>query len=192
MGRPKLLLPFGETTVAGALLASLREAGVERIAVVIAPGDETLRSWAHAAGAEVAVNDHPERGMLSSIVAGLEALGGAAAIAAAGEALLVTPADLPALLPATVRRLLATLESGGAPLAVPAYRGKRGHPLAIAARLAPEIPALDPAVGLRQLLERHAVAELATDDAGVVADVDTPADYSNLERARRLPGAKDE
>jgi molybdenum cofactor cytidylyltransferase len=183
MGRPKLLLPFGRATVVEAVLATLRDAGVARTVVVIAAGDGALRSLARGAGAEVAVNHHPERGMLSSVVAGIEALGGAATLASAGDALLVTPADLPTLRPATVERLIASLEAGGAPLAVPTYLGKRGHPLALAAELLPEIAALDPGVGLRQLLDRHPVLELPVDDPGVVADVDTPAEYERLRLA---------
>jgi molybdenum cofactor cytidylyltransferase len=182
MGRPKLLLPFGDTTVAGSLLAALRRGGAGRIVVVIAPHDEALRANALAAGAEVAVNENPERGMLSSILAGVERLGGAAALAAAGEPLLITPADLPAIRPATILALIATLERG-ARLAVPTYRGKRGHPLAIDPALVPSIAAVDPNQGLRQLLDRHAVTELEVEDRGVIADVDTPADYATLNEA---------
>jgi CTP:molybdopterin cytidylyltransferase MocA len=182
MGRPKLLLPFRDTTVAGALLASLRQGGIDRVVVVAAAGDGAVESWARAEGAVVAHNDHPERGMLSSVLAGIDAIGGAGALAAAGDAVLVTPADLPSLSPATVRALLLLLERGGAALAVPTHDGKRGHPLAIAAALLPEVATLDPAIGLRQILERHPVSELAVDDRGVIADVDTPADYDALDR----------
>ena len=77
MGRPKLLLPYRDTTVAGALLATLRRAGVERIVLVAAAADAALQAWARDAGVTVAVNEQPERGMLSSILAGLDALGGA-------------------------------------------------------------------------------------------------------------------
>lgn len=180
MGRPKLLLPYRDTTVAGALLDSLRAAGVERIVLVAAAGDEALRAWARGRNVTVAVNERPERGMLSSIVAGLDALGGGAAVEATGRPLLVTPADLPAIDPRTIRELVATLERAEAPLAVPTYRGKRGHPLAIAASVAGDIARLDPAIGLRQLLDRHPVLEIAVDDPAVVADVDTPADYELL------------
>ena len=180
MGRPKLLLPYRDTTVAGALLATLRRAGVERIVLVAAAGDEALQTWAREAGVIVAVNVEPQRGMLSSILAGLDALGGAAAIEAGGRPLLVTPADLPAIEPHTIRDLLGALERSGVPLAVPAYRGKRGHPLAIAASVVGDLAHLDPTVGLRQLLDRHRVLELAVDDPGVIADVDTPGDYESL------------
>lgn len=180
MGRPKLLLPYRDGTIAGSLVASLRAAGVERIALVVAAGDEELREWARAAGLVTAVNPEPGRGMLSSIREGIAALGGAAALAERNETLLVSPADLPALRPETVAAVLRA--AGRAPLAVPVHRGRRGHPLAIAPRLVPEIEALDLAVGLRQLLDRHAagVLEVEVDDSGAVEDVDTPEDYRRL------------
>jgi molybdenum cofactor cytidylyltransferase len=182
MGRPKLLLPFRDTTVMGALLAALREGGVGRAIVVVAAGDKAIHELAHEAGAEVAINTHPERGMLSSILAGIVKLGGAETIAAAGETLLITPADLPAIRPATIRALLDLLERSETPLAVPTYRGKRGHPLAIVAALAPAIAVVDPSRGLKELLDHHAVAQIEVDDRGVVTDVDTPDDYATVER----------
>ena len=182
MGRPKLLLPYQDGTIAGSLVASLRVAGVERIVLVIAPGDEELRAWARDARLLVTVNPDPERGMLSSIREGIAALGGAAQMALRAETLLVSPADLPALRPETVAAVLRGVER--APLAVPVHRGRRGHPLAIAPRLIPEVEALDLAVGLRQLLDRHAAAvlEVEVDDPGAVEDVDTPEDYRRLTR----------
>ncbi len=78
--------------------------------------------------------------------------------------------------------LLTRMRVAGAPLAVPVFEGRRGHPLAIAPRLIPEIATLDPEVGLRQLRERHASAalELAVEDPGTIQDVDTPEDYERL------------
>lgn len=179
MGRPKLLLPFGESTVVGSLVAALRAGGASRIALVVAPEDEVLRRWGEAEGLVVAVNPAPERGMLSSIRQGLAALGPVA------ETLLVAPADLPALSAGTVRRLLEGAAETGAPLAVPVFRGQRGHPLAVGPELVPEIDTLDPAVGLRQLLERHAgeLIEVPVGDPGAVRDVDTPGDYHRLRAA---------
>jgi molybdenum cofactor cytidylyltransferase len=187
MGRPKLLLPYRDSTVAGALLESLRAAGVDRIVLVAAAGDATLQDWARGAGVMVAINEQPQRGMLSSILAGLDALGGASAVEAAGRPLLVSPADLPAIESSTIRDLVAALVRERASLAVPAYRGKRGHPLAIAAPVVTDLPTLDPAVGLRQLLDRHPVLELAVDDPAVIADVDTPGDYESLRDRQSSP-----
>ena len=181
MGRPKLLLPLGDTTVVGATIRSLRAGGVERIVLVAAAGDAALRAWAEGVGGVLlAENPAPERGMLSTILCGVQALGGVAAVAATGGPLLVTPADMPAILPETVRRLIAAASEAATPLAVPVYRGKRGHPLAVAASAVREMAGLDPTVGLRQILDRLAVRELAVDDPGVVADLDTPGDYERL------------
>jgi CTP:molybdopterin cytidylyltransferase MocA len=192
MGRPKLLLPYGGGTVLGAVVAALRAAGVSPIVVVAAADDAEMRAWCSAAVAaaaaaaagelRIALNAAPERGMLSSILAGLAALGGASEIAARGAPLLVCPGDLPALRSATVVKLLRRREAAGAGLAVPVHRGRRGHPLAIAPALIPEIERLDRDRGLRQLLDLHPgdLLSVEVDDPGCVADLDTPGDYDRL------------
>src|SRR5262245_61534476 len=74
MGRPKLLLPWGETTVLESTIAALREGGAETVVVVIA-ADGPLRDWTPPPRVRCAVNDDPSRGMLSSVLAGLAMLG---------------------------------------------------------------------------------------------------------------------
>jgi molybdenum cofactor cytidylyltransferase len=171
MGRPKLLLPFRDGTVVGSLIRALRQGGISEIVLVIAPGDEALRAWGEEAGVRIAVNPDPERGMLSTILEGVAAAGDK-------EPLVVCPADLPALLPSTVRTVLAERS----PLAVPSYRGRRGHPLVISPELIPEIRTLHLDVGLRELLERHPdrLRIVEVDDPGCVRDVDTPEEYQAL------------
>jgi molybdenum cofactor cytidylyltransferase len=184
MGRPKLLLPLhGRPLVAG-VVAALRGGGLNEIVLVTSPGDEELRAWARQAGIGVAVNPDPDRGMLSTIQEGVAALGGSAELVRRGGTLLVSPADLPNLKSETVALLLRRMSGAGARLAVPVHRGRRGHPLAIAAALIPEIDALDPKIGLRQLRDRHEaeLLEVEVEDPGVVQDVDTPENY---ERAAR-------
>ena len=181
MGRPKPLLRFGRETMIGAVVAALREGGVGEVVVVAAPGDAALAGWVRERGLTLAINPSPEDGMLSTIRAGLAALGGTVALAGADRPVLVTPADLPRLSAATVRAVIAAL-AGGADLAVPVDQGRRGHPLGIAPALLPEIDDLEPTVGLRALLAGHpsAVQEIAVDDPGAVHDVDTPEDYARL------------
>ena len=182
MGRPKPLLEWAGTTLLGALVDALCRGGVERVVVVVAGGDRALAAEAERLGARVARNERPERGMLSSVVEGLDALGGAAGLAASGRALLVTPVDHPAIRPATVVELLAAASESPRDLLVPVHEGRRGHPLLVPAELVVSIPALDPAVGLRQLLDRFRsrVAELPVEDPGVVLNVNTPEAYRRL------------
>ena len=193
MGRPKLLLPYGHETVLGAVVATLHAAGAAPVVVVAAAADAELRAWcavagrAAAAGLRLALNPAPERGMLSSILAGLAALGGAAALARGDTPLLICPGDLPALLPASVVEMLRRRLAAAAGLAVPLHRGRRGHPLAIAPALIPEIEQLDPERGLRQILDLHPgeLLEVEVDDPGCIVDLDTPADYRRWRRRGR-------
>jgi molybdenum cofactor cytidylyltransferase len=182
MGRPKLLLPVGGRPMVAGVVEALRSGGVREVVLVTAPGDEALHTWAREAGVTLTVNPDPERGMLSTIREGITALGGAAELARRGETLLVSPADLPNLRAETVAGLLRRMAETGAPLAVPTFHGKRGHPLAIAPRLIPEIDSLDSNVGLRQLRDRHEaeLLEVEGGDEGVVQDVDTPEDYQRV------------
>jgi glycerophosphoryl diester phosphodiesterase len=182
MGRPKLLLPFRGSPLIAGIVNALHGSGVETIVLVTSPGDDELRAWAREAGVEIAVNPDPDRGMLSSIREGIAALGGTATLAERGETLLVSPADLPNLSAGTVATLLRRMAETGAPLAVPAYRGRRGHPLAIAPALISEIDTLSPDIGLKQLRDRHEaeLLEVELEDAGVVQDVDTAEDYRRL------------
>lgn len=163
----------------GSLVMSFRAAGIERIVVAASPGDLPLQDWARRSGLILAINPDPERGMLSSIQEGLAAVGGAEGWR---EPLLISPADLPALQPETIRATLTALDASGSALAWPTYQGKNGHPLAIAPEAVAEISTLDPAIGLKQLRERFAgrMIEIAVDDAGAVSDVDTTEEYEAL------------
>jgi CTP:molybdopterin cytidylyltransferase MocA len=191
MGRPKLLLPWGATTVLGATVEALRAGGVATVVVVAAPGGP-LAEWAPPQGMRLVVNADPRRGMLSSILAGLAALTGtdaathrgspAAAAATLPDPLLVCPADLPGLLPSTVAALLAAYATTGG-IVVPRHGGRRGHPLLVAPHWQARMPELrDHEGGLRRILElaAGAVHEMVVDDPGTVHDVDTPEDYSRL------------
>lgn len=185
MGRHKLLLPFRNTTMLGSTVAALRAGGANQVILVHAADDSALAEWAARHDCVAAINPRPDDGMLSSVQTGLLALGKPAKTAQRGGTLLVCPGDLPLLRGATVAQLLSALAAAAAWLGVPRYRGKRGHPLAITAALAPEIMLLDPEIGLRQLRQRNRqrALELETEDAGTVRDVDTPADYAEITAA---------
>jgi CTP:molybdopterin cytidylyltransferase MocA len=55
MGRPKLLLPWGETTVIGATVAALHGGGIAEVVLVAPPGGGGLARWAAAEGWRLAV-----------------------------------------------------------------------------------------------------------------------------------------
>ena len=175
MGREKVLLPFGRSTMLGTVLAKLGAAGVERVVVVVRPDLAGAVEEARAAGAGVVVNPHPEGEMIVSIRLGL------AALPAAPEAFFVWPADHPAVLVSTLERLAARASREGAVL--PVTSGRRGHPALVGRGLAAAIAAIPERDGLRRLWRDRAdaVEELVVDDPGILENLDDPDAY---ERAR--------
>lgn len=176
MGREKILLPFGRSTMLGTVLTKLARARVPRVAVILRPDRSDARRIAQEAGAEVLINPHPDDEMLVSIRLGVELL------LATADALFVWPADHPAVAPDTLRLLV-----GGASRQIallPVHGGRRGHPALVGADLLAGIGDIPPNQGLRWLWRERAdsVRELDVADPGVIENLDDPAAY---ERARR-------
>src|SRR5207247_1960376 len=70
MGQPKMLLPWGKTSVLGQLILQWRNAGAAQIAVVLAAENQELRRELDRRGfpeENRIINPAPERGMFSSI-----------------------------------------------------------------------------------------------------------------------------
>ncbi len=174
-GRPKALLELpggGGETFLDRIVRTAREAGVGRIAVVLAATPVPVPP-----GAEAVTNPAPERGMLSSIQEGLRALdspGGAPSGA------LVWPVDCPRVPAAAVRALLAAARAG-ARIAIPTHAGRRGHPTYFAAELFPELEAAPLDQGARAVVRTHAADVVLVDaPAEVLEDFDTPEDLARL------------
>ncbi|GIX50639.1 MAG: glycosyl transferase [Limisphaera sp.] len=173
MGSPKLLLPWGRTTVLRAVAEAFHGAGLESLVVVTGPQARALHDTLHGLPVQWAVNPDPESEMLQSVRCGLQAA------PADVCTFLVSPADLPGLHAPLIRALLEAHQKRGAPITVPVWEGRRGHPLVFDAALKPEILASHDGVGLRGLLQTHAneLFEWPAPDPSPCCDVDTPEDY---------------
>lgn len=174
MGRQKPLLPFGASTVLERAVASLTGAGIADVAVVVGFEGERLRGPVERAGARFVPNPEHAGGMYTSVVAGVRALGPAAA------GCLVLPADMPAVRSATVARVVKEHARTGAAVVYPCFEGRRGHPPLVSARVFPEILGGGGAGGLRAVLERFDADARTVEvlDEGIVLDLDTPEDYA--------------
>jgi molybdenum cofactor cytidylyltransferase len=173
MGAPKLLLPFDAKTVIEAVLESVKASPVEGILVVVGAEAAAVKEKAEKYGALIAVNPDYRAGMLSSVQCGFRQLPPEA------EAALVFLADQPRIKPGVAEALVEAFRRSGRGLVVPVYDQRRGHPLLISSRYKADVESLDPDIGLRQLLDRHAgdIREVAVDDPAILRDVDTPEDY---------------
>jgi molybdenum cofactor cytidylyltransferase len=153
-------------------VGSLLDAGIDRVFVVCTSADALPdASLVRDPRVRVVVNAHPERGMFSSIQAGMEA--------ADHAALLVLPADMPFVRSGTIRAV-ADYSRDTDDVVVPGMDGRRGHPIAIPSRLRGGLLACSPESSLKDALRRlHVVPRiLPVDDPGILRDVDVPADLA--------------
>ena len=124
-------------------------------------------------------------GQLSSLKVGLKYLENVPA-----NGVLVSLVDHPAITKAVVRMLLDRFAMTHAPILIPTYRGRRGHPVLFSRTLLPELLDAPLEQGARFVVLRHAseVELVETDEEGIVLDIDYPADYQAL-MARWVKGS---
>lgn len=179
MGQFKPLMPMGPERVIERVIGLFREAGVPDLLVVTGHEAHRLLPVLEMRGVRGVMNPDWERGMFSSVQAGVGRLD------AACRAFFLMPADMPLVRPETIRLLLDAFERGGMDVCRPCYQGKRGHPPLISAALIPPILTFAEPGGLRALLARyrHRSADVACDDPGILIDLDTPED---LEKTAKI------
>ena len=111
------------------------------------------------------------RGMGDSIAAGVSARADA-------PGWLLLPADMPRVLPATLRQVAQALQTHA--VAYAQYRGRRGHPVGFAAEMFSELVNLSGDEGARRLVARYPALAIDVDDAGALIDIDTAQDLAAL------------
>lgn len=170
MGSPKALLEIGGRRAVEVVVAALREAGVARVLVVLGCHAAEIRAAAKLPDATLVENPDWETGRTSSLQAGLRQVPDAAVAA------LVAPVDMPYVRATTVAAIIRAAERSKAEAIVPVHDGRRGHPVLLARSLFPRVLALGPDQPLRDVVRAARVQEVATDDPGVLVDLDTPDD----------------
>jgi len=173
--KPLLPLPFadGERNALESLVRLYAEAGIGRILVVVGQCREAeLAGEAARLGLDHVQNPHAERGMFSSVCAGLEALG------ASGAGCFVHPADIPLVRLLTLRALLAEAEKYPDEVLVPCFQGEEGHPPLLPAVHLPAVRAWTGENGLRGALRRLSCRPVPLADKNILLDMDTDDDYA--------------
>ncbi|WP_319762794.1 DVU_1551 family NTP transferase [Maridesulfovibrio sp.] len=180
IGKLKALLPIDDCTVLSSCIRSLVNGGASDVFVVTGHKADQIGAQANALGMHEIYNPDYEQGMFSSVKAGVRGLPDDA------SAFLVLPVDIPLVRSSTIRALTFDYSSAPTDIIYPCFRGERGHPPLISAKLIPEILAHDGTGGLRAILERYdsTARERNMPDLGILRDLDTPEDY---EKARQIP-----
>jgi molybdenum cofactor cytidylyltransferase len=176
MGRPKPLLDFHGQTFLDRQVALYGTICNPVIAVLGHAASEIAAGLAQAGRAILVLNPQPARGQLSSLQCGLRALPPCSSV-------FFLPIDSPGVQPATLRCLLAALQSSPeSDFVIPRYAGRRGHPVLMRYTLIPEFLALAPSATAREVVHAHRDTTLYVDvnDPAIHLDIDDPAAYQAL------------
>ncbi|GHG46759.1 nucleotidyltransferase family protein [Streptomyces griseocarneus] len=180
-GRPKALLAHRGGLLVEHAMRQLYEGGCGPVHVVLGAGAAEVRARLGPPAPDRVLVDNPrwERGMGSSLRAGLASLTAVPGVSAA----VVVLVDQPRVGAAAVARVLAA-HRAGAHLAAAAYEGGQGHPVLLGREhWAGVARAAEGDLGARAYLRRHAADLRLVECSDVAApdDVDTPDDLALLE-----------
>ncbi|MGW2154221.1 nucleotidyltransferase family protein [Nonomuraea sp. NPDC001699] len=167
LGTPKALVEFGGERLVDRGVRLLAEGGCHPVVVVLGAATAQVR------GAVSVRNPDWRTGMGSSLRTGL------AALPPEAEAVVVALVDQPLVRAGAVR----ALAESGAGLAVATYGGRRANPVLIAREHFAGVAELAVGdVGARAFMKAHPelVTEVACDEHGDPADIDTPQDLDLL------------
>ena len=173
MGSFKPMLNIGSLSVAQRVIATFRQAGIDRIVMITGYNAPILEHHLSTEGIIFLRNeDYANTHMFDSVRIGLEYLKDKC------DAVLMTPVDIPLF---TAKTVAALIESGEK-LACPYCEGKTGHPILIHTSLIPGILEDSGEHGLHGALERSGVpmTMISVEDPGTLHDADTPEDYTAL------------
>ncbi|NWF64222.1 MAG: nucleotidyltransferase family protein [Chloroflexi bacterium] len=167
MGRQKMLMPWGETTVLGKVIRTIQSAGINDILLV---ANETIADSITNLQLPLTINN--DGGMLASLQAGLQA------VKPSAQAALVCLGDQPQIEEGSVRSVCEAFQKSGARLVAPSYQMRRGHPWLLERSLWSEILLMRNG-SLREFLNAHTheIEYVNVETPSILQDLDTPEDY---------------
>ena len=175
MGQAKALLEVEGTSFLERAVKLLRHAGCRYVIAVINDSDDWMTRIADTSGAEPVINEQPGSEQIDSLRLGI------ANLPDGYDAIIVLPVDFPRVQQETVNQLVAEFRQHPVAVLNPAFDGKPGHPVIFSRDVVAELLHPDLPDGARTVIDRHlaGAGTLAVDDAGVLIDIDTPADFKD-------------
>jgi len=183
MGRPKMLLPWGGSTVLGHLIAMWKRLGAAHIAVVCASTDTAIIAELDRLGFPVAnriFNPQPGRGMFSSIQCAARWPGWKPALTHWAIVL----GDQPHLRLETLQTLVDFAATQPGKICQPSRQGRARHPVVLPETAFKKLAGSQDET-LKQFLQSQSpdLRQVELDDPRFDLDLDRPEDY---EKARQM------
>lgn len=176
MGKPKLLLPWRNTTIIEHIVDTYLKSNISELIVVVGANQDNIKKALASKPVFMVENPHYHEGMATSIRRGVEAASGKA------EGYLIGLGDQP-LIPADVIDQLITYFIKERPgIVVCTYKGKSGHPVIFARKFRRDLWSIKGDMGGRTIISEHPneVTYIEVGNKGITLDIDTPEDYQKL------------
>lgn len=175
-GAVKQLAPLDGRPLLEHALAAMAQSPIDDAVVVLGFAAERIVAEADLCGIRPVLCEEWEAGQAASLRAGVTAL-------AEAEAAVVTLGDQPLVSSAAIGRLISSRAHGLDGLRA-TYGGEPGHPVVLERPLLDRVLDLRGDVGARDLLAQARVRAVPCDGLGSAADLDTPEQLEELQRAR--------
>jgi molybdenum cofactor cytidylyltransferase len=175
MGRPKLLLPWGTTTVLGQIIQQWQELRARQIGVVCAAGDTPIVDEVKRLtlpGTDCIDNQNAASGMFGSIRSAASWPGWQPGLTHWAIVL----GDQPHLKLTILRQLLDLAAENRDAVCQPQYQGRLVHPVLMPSHIFHKLPQTRHET-LKDFLQAQRVFGFACDDCGLALDIDWPEDY---------------
>ena len=174
MGRPKMLLPWGEGTVISHVITIFRNAGVEDVLVITGGARKSIEDAISRHNVRAIYNkDFANGEMLSSIQCGIRAL------SRQTQAVLIGLGDQPQIQERSVQMVCKNFIDNKANIVVPSHKMRRGHPWLIMRPLWDDLLNLEYPHTPRDFLNTHSdsIQYVNINSPDILADLDTPEEY---------------
>jgi len=174
MGKPKMIMPWGKSTIIETVVTTLTKTEVFPIIVITGGAHQEIERSVKHLPVQTVFNPLYYNGeMLVSLQLGLKHLPLDVA------AILIVLGDQPAMDDRIVREIIASYRETTAEIIVPSYQMRRGHPWLVDRSMWNQILSLTPPQTLRDFNNnnRDRIRYLVVDTPSILQDLDTPEDY---------------
>lgn len=180
MGSPKALVSYQGRPFLEHLLEVTQHAKISVRRVVLGVHAEPIARAIPISADEIVINPDWEKGQLSSIHAAMHSLPSGL------DGLLLCLIDHPLISKVLVNDLIGAFYSSQAPVVLPVFEGRRGHPVIFSSQLFPELLAAPLEVGARAVVWAHRgeLCEFPTNEEGCVLNLNDPETFDRAVRPR--------